>query len=131
MMSAQSSRQNFGVGRQYAGVTLPTQGFPTQGKKNRRTRVHRTLDGGGKMKRFILGFAVLLAMTSPSLAANIGVSMAKFDDNFLTVLRNGMQDYAATKDGVNLQVEDAQNDVSKQLSQIQNFIAQGVDAIIV
>ncbi len=83
------------------------------------------------MKRFLLGFAVLLAMTSPSLAANIGVSMAKFDDNFLTVLRNGMQDYAATKDGVSLQVEDAQNDVSKQLSQIQNFIAQGVDAIIV
>ena len=34
-------------------------------------------------------------------------------------------------DGVNLQVEDAQNDVSKQLNQIQNFIAQGVDAIIV
>jgi ABC-type sugar transport system substrate-binding protein len=32
---------------------------------------------------------------------------------------------------VNLQVEDAQNDVSKQLSQIQNFAAQGVDAIIV
>lgn len=83
------------------------------------------------MKRFILGFALLLAMSSPSFAANIGVSMAKFDDNFLTVLRNGMQDYAATKDGVSLQVEDAQNDVSKQLSQIQNFIAQGVDAIIV
>jgi len=57
--------------------------------------------------------------------------MALFDDNFLTVLRNGMQDYAKTKEGVNLQVEDAQNDVSKQLSQIQNFIAQGVDAIIV
>ena len=70
-------------------------------------------------------------MASPALAENIGVSMAKFDDNFLTVLRNGMQDYATGKDGVNLQVEDAQNDVSKQLSQIQNFIAQGVDAIIV
>jgi inositol transport system substrate-binding protein len=70
-------------------------------------------------------------MASPALAENIGVSMAKFDDNFLTVLRNGMQDYAKTLNNVNLQVEDAQNDVSKQLSQIQNFIAQGVDAIIV
>jgi inositol transport system substrate-binding protein len=57
--------------------------------------------------------------------------MAKFDDNFLTVLRNSMIDYAKTKDGVTLQVEDAQNDVSKQLSEIQNFIAQKVDAIIV
>src|SRR5437667_3592645 len=70
-------------------------------------------------------------MSSSALAANIGVSMALFDDNFLTVLRNGMQDYAKTLDGVNLQVEDAQNDVAKQLSQMQNFIAQKVDAIIV
>jgi inositol transport system substrate-binding protein len=70
-------------------------------------------------------------MASPALAENIGVSMAKFDDNFLTVLRNGMQDYAKTLNGVNLQVEDAQNDVSKQLSQIQNFVAQKVDAIVV
>ena len=28
------------------------------------------------------------------MAENIGVSMALFDDNFLTVLRNGMQEYA-------------------------------------
>jgi inositol transport system substrate-binding protein len=75
--------------------------------------------------------AILLALPAMAEAADIGVSMALFDDNFLTVLRNGMQDYAATLDDVNLQVEDAQNDVSKQLSQIQNFAAQGVDAIIV
>ena len=36
-----------------------------------------------------------------------------------------------TLPGVTLQVEDAQNDVGKQLSQIQNFIAPRVDAIIV
>ena len=48
-----------------------------------------------------------------------------------TVLRNGMVDYADTLDGVELQVEDAQNDVGKQLNQIQNFIASGVDAVIV
>jgi inositol transport system substrate-binding protein len=57
--------------------------------------------------------------------------MALFDDNFLTVLRNGMTDYAKTKQGVTLQVEDAQNDVGKQLSQVQNFVASGVDAIVV
>ena len=74
---------------------------------------------------------MVLALPAMAQAAEIGVSMALFDDNFLTVLRNGMQDYAAKMDGVNLQVEDAQNDVSKQLSQIQNFAAQGVDAIIV
>jgi inositol transport system substrate-binding protein len=57
--------------------------------------------------------------------------MAVFDDNFLTVLRNGMIDYSKTMNGVTLQVEDAQNDVAKQQSQIQNFIASGVSAIIV
>ena len=65
------------------------------------------------------------------MAENVAVSMARFDDNFLTVLRNGMIDYAKTLDGVNLQVEDAQNDVAKQLDQIKNFVASGVDAIIV
>ncbi len=34
-------------------------------------------------------------------------------------------------DGVDIQVEDAQNDVARQLDQINNFIACGVDAIIV
>lgn len=42
-----------------------------------------------------------------------------------------MQDYAGQQDGVTLQVEDAQNDVGRQLNQIQNFVASGVDAIIV
>jgi len=83
------------------------------------------------MKRTILALAVSALLTSTAYAENIGVSMAKFDDNFLTVLRNGMADYAKSKSGVNLQIEDATNDVGKQLSQIQNFIAQKVDAIIV
>jgi inositol transport system substrate-binding protein len=83
------------------------------------------------MKKILYAAAMTALMASPALAENIGVSMAKFDDNFLTVLRNGMQDYAKTLNGVNLQVEDAQNDVSKQLSQIQNFVAQKVDAIVV
>lgn len=83
------------------------------------------------MKKTILAGLALALMTGTAMAENVGVSMALFDDNFLTVLRNGMIDYAKTLDGVNLQVEDAQNDVAKQLSQIQNFIASGVDAIIV
>ena len=69
-------------------------------------------------------------MTSGASAENIGVSMALFDDNFLTVLRNGIQKYA-DENGHTVQIEDAQNDVAKQLDQINNFIASGVDAIIV
>ena len=83
------------------------------------------------MKKFLLGATLSVLMSTAAHAETVGVSMALFDDNFLTVLRTGMQDYAKTLDGVTLQVEDAQNDVSKQQSQIQNFIAAGVDAIVV
>ena len=83
------------------------------------------------MKKFMITTALAVGIAGTASAENIGVSMALFDDNFLTVLRNGMQDYAKGLDGVTLQVEDAQNDVGKQLNQIQNFIAQKVDAIIV
>lgn len=57
--------------------------------------------------------------------------MATFDDNFLTVLRNSMEKHAGELDSVSLQIEDSKNEVGTQLNQIQNFIASGVDAIIV
>src|SRR5476649_1531763 len=83
------------------------------------------------MKRILIALAAATILSSSAYAAKIGVSMAKFDDNFLTVLRNGMTDYAKSQKDVSLQIEDAKDDVSKQLSQIQNFIANKVDAIIV
>ncbi|ANN55726.1 rhizopine-binding protein [Mesorhizobium loti NZP2037] len=83
------------------------------------------------MKKLLLGVAFAALISSSAFAAKIGVSMAKFDDNFLTVLRNGMIAQAKGMSGVELQVEDAQNDVAKQLDQIKNFAASGVDAIIV
>ena len=82
-------------------------------------------------KTLIAATAVVTIFTSAASAQNIGVSMALFDDNFLTVLRNGMIAYADGLSGVSLQVEDAQNDVARQLDQINNFVASGVDAIIV
>ena len=83
------------------------------------------------MKKTLLisGFAALLG-TSAMAAETVGVSMALFDDNFLTVLRNGIEKDAKDK-GVTVQIQDAQNDVAKQLDQINNFIASGVNAIIV
>jgi inositol transport system substrate-binding protein len=69
--------------------------------------------------------------TSRSNQQVVGVSMAHFDDNFLTILRTAMTDYVKTLPGIVLQFSDAQGDVGKQLSQIQNFIAQDVAAIIV
>jgi inositol transport system substrate-binding protein len=77
----------------------------------------------------------LLACVLPQLfaaprAATLGVSMALFDDNLLTTVRASMKT-RAQQQGVGIQFEDAQNDIGRQLSQVQNFIAQKVDAILV
>ena len=82
------------------------------------------------MKKTLLAAGFTALMGSTAMADGIGVSMALFDDNFLTVLRNGIQSQADSA-GLKVQIEDAQNDVAKQLDQINNFIASGVDAIIV
>src|SRR5882672_4803088 len=85
------------------------------------------------MKRTFLTLAAsaVLTVAAPGAAQaqKIGLAMAQLD-TFLTILKNGTID-AAKKAGATVQVEDAQNDVGKQLSQIQNLIAQKVDAIIV
>ncbi len=78
----------------------------------------------------LTGALLLSGSIGAASAANIGVSMALFDDNFLTVLRNGIQKHA-DETGNKVQIEDAKNDVAKQLDQINNFIASGVDAIVV
>lgn len=82
------------------------------------------------MKKTLLAAGLVSLMGTTAMADGIGVSMALFDDNFLTVLRNGIQK-TADEQGLKVQIEDAQNDVAKQLDQINNFIASGVDAIIV
>lgn len=83
------------------------------------------------MKKLLLtsGLATLLATSA--MAESVGVTIARFDDNFLTVMRNGLVDHAAALGGIELQVEDARDDVARQLDQINNFIASGVDAIVV
>jgi inositol transport system substrate-binding protein len=82
------------------------------------------------VNKLILSGLLAVLLTGTASAANIGVSMALFDDNFLTVLRNGIQKHA-DETGNKVQIEDAKNDVAKQLDQINNFIASGVDAIVV
>src|SRR5579862_2047205 len=84
------------------------------------------------MKRPSLAlFAWTLATLSAAAhAATIGVTMAQFDDNFLTAVRASMQ-VRAQQVHATIQFEDAQSDIGRQLNQIQNFIALHVDAIIV
>ncbi len=83
------------------------------------------------MKNIILATIIISTLSASAFAETIGATIARFDDNFLTVMRNGMVEHAESLTGVNIQVEDAADDVAKQLDQINNFIASGVDAIIV
>ncbi len=101
---------------------------PKVGGPAGRTGTPGPVCGGETMKKYLVAAAVALMGTTAM--ADIGVSMAKFDDNFLTVLRNGIQTYADAN-GQKVQIEDAKDDVAKQLDQINNFIASGVSAIIV
>ncbi|MBC3366298.1 MULTISPECIES: sugar ABC transporter substrate-binding protein [Pseudomonas] len=79
-----------------------------------------------------LALSLMLASGAALADLKIGVSMSQFDDTWLTYLRESMDKKAkALPDGVTLQFEDARSDVVKQLSQVESFISQKVDAIIV
>ncbi|WZL72094.1 sugar ABC transporter substrate-binding protein [Clostridiaceae bacterium 35-E11] len=62
----------------------------------------------------------------------VGVSISNFDDTFLMYMKDGMDAYAKSLgDEVEVTYVDAKEDAVKQLGQVENFIAQGVDAVIV
>nr|WP_314526125.1 sugar ABC transporter substrate-binding protein [uncultured Pseudomonas sp.] len=84
------------------------------------------------MKKQLLAALFTLAISPWALAdIRIGVSIAQVDDVFLAQMRDYMAAHAKALPGVTLQFEDAQGDVVRQLNQVQNFTAQGMDAIIV
>jgi ribose transport system substrate-binding protein/inositol transport system substrate-binding protein len=84
------------------------------------------------MKKQLLATLLTLAISPWALAdIRIGVSIAQVDDVFLAQMRDYMAAHAKQLPDVTLQFEDAQGDVVRQLNQVQNFTAQGMDAIIV
>jgi len=83
------------------------------------------------MKKVLLATGLSILMGGTAMAQEIGATISRFDDNWLTVMRNGMTEHAASLDGVSLQMEDATDDLAKQIDQVRNFVASGVDAIIV
>ena len=60
----------------------------------------------------------------------IGVCIYKFDDAFMTTYRNALQSILEDK-GYTVTVVDGNNDQAKQNEQINTFITQGVDALII
>ena len=88
------------------------------------------------VKVFLPAIAVMtMAMGGiPAQAANkvrIGVSMALFDDVWLTLVRDAMTKWGKEHPDVELTIVDANNDTNKQVGQVENFLAQGMDAIVI
>ena len=65
---------------------------------------------------------------------NVGVAIYQFNDNFMTLYRNEIESYFASleTDAVkyNVTIVDGKNDMAEQSNQIDNFITQGMDVII-
>ena len=63
---------------------------------------------------------------------DVGVSIASFDDTFLMYMKDGMEAYANEhSDTITIEFVDAAEDMAKQMDQVENFVVQQKDAIIV
>ena len=62
----------------------------------------------------------------------IGVSISNFNDTFLTYMTDGMKAYAEELGSeVEVTYVDAKEDAAQQLSQVENFISQGMNAVVI
>jgi inositol transport system substrate-binding protein len=90
-----------------------------------------------KLAKLFLPTIALIAMALggiPAQAAEkvkIGVAMALFDDVWLTLVRDSMTKWATSHPDVELTIVDAANDTAKQTGQVENFLAQGMNAVVI
>ena len=61
----------------------------------------------------------------------IGVAIPNFDDTFNIYLKDAMEAYANDQEDLSIVFVDAKEDTAKQLGQVENFIIQQMDAIII
>jgi inositol transport system substrate-binding protein len=83
-----------------------------------------------EMKHLIIALAASTIPMTSGMAQRVGVTLSAFEHQFLVKVREAMTERAKEL-GVQIQFEEAQGDIGKQLNQIQNFISLGMDAIIV
>ena len=84
-----------------------------------------------KLLALALALVMVLSMASFATAEglDIGVCIYKFDDNFMTLYRTELENYL-TGMGHTVTVVDGKNDQAEQSNQIDAFIADNVDVMI-
>ena len=63
-------------------------------------------------------------------SANVGVCIYQFADNFMTLYRTDLEEYLKDK-GYSVTIVDGKNDQNTQTEQINTFLQQGVDVLII
>ena len=63
-------------------------------------------------------------------SANIGVCIYQFADNFMTLYRSDLEGYLKDM-GYSVTIMDGKNDQNTQTEQINTFLQQGVDVLVI
>jgi inositol transport system substrate-binding protein len=87
----------------------------------------------------VLALAIAIMVITPfvTFAADapgkvkIGVTMASFGHTFHITMMDGMKKWAQAHPDVELAMVDASDDSAKQTGQVENFLAQGMDGVVV
>jgi ribose transport system substrate-binding protein len=78
----------------------------------------------------VLMMGSMAASIASAAAPKIGLAVSTLNNPFFVDLRDGALE-EAKKAGLSITVADAQNDPNRQLSQVENFIEQGVSIILI
>ena len=83
------------------------------------------------MKKILITTGLVAMMGTSAMSQEIGATFSRFDDNWLTVLRNGMVEHAATIDGSDVSAGRRDRRSCKADRPGEKLRRIGVDAIIV
>jgi inositol transport system substrate-binding protein len=91
-----------------------------------------------KLTRIFLPIIAMMAIALSTIPAQsapskikIGVAMSNFDDVWLTYVRDATTKWASAHPDVELTIVDGADDTAKQVGQVENFLAQGMDAVVI
>ncbi len=85
-----------------------------------------------KMLSLALALVLVLSMAAFALAADlpsVGVTIYKFDDTFMTGVRNAINDAAV--DVATIEIADSQNNQATQNDQVDLFLTKGVNSLAI
>ncbi len=85
-----------------------------------------------KLLSIVLALAMVFGIASVALAADlpsVGVTIYKFDDTFMTGVRNAIE--AAAEGVATIEIADSQNNQATQNDQVDLFLSKGVSALAI